>query len=125
MAEEKKGSTKKQESPKRLYRSRSDQMICGVCGGFAEYIGVDSTMVRIIWTVAVLFGGIGLAAYILGWIIIPQNPNASEGGSSESKTNTSLLWGGLLIIAGLFVLMRRFDWHDILPYHIRWNWHPM
>ena len=46
-------------------------MIAGVCGGLAEYFGVDSTMVRLAWAICVVFGGAGLLLYIIAAIIIP------------------------------------------------------
>ena len=59
---------------KRLYRSSRDVMICGVCGGIAEYFEIDPTIVRLI-AVVLLFGwGSGLLAYLVGAIIIPKNP---------------------------------------------------
>lgn len=59
---------------KRLYRSTKDVMICGVCGGIAEYFEIDPTIVRLI-AVVLLFGwGSGLLAYLVGAIIIPKNP---------------------------------------------------
>ena len=54
-----------------LRKSRTDQMIAGVCGGLAEYLGVDSTMVRLAWAICVVFGGAGLLLYIIAAIIIP------------------------------------------------------
>ncbi|QQR92789.1 MAG: PspC domain-containing protein [Candidatus Iainarchaeum archaeon] len=56
---------------KRLYRSSTDKVLGGVCGGIAEYLGVDPVVIRLIWVVASLFWGIGIIAYILAWIIIP------------------------------------------------------
>ena len=46
-------------------------MIAGVCAGMAEYIGIDITLMRIIWALCVLVGGFGILAYILFWIIMP------------------------------------------------------
>ncbi len=59
---------------KRLYRSRNERMICGVCGGIAEYFNVDPTLIRL---GCVLFGltGSGILAYFIGAIIIPDAPN--------------------------------------------------
>lgn len=59
---------------KRLYRSKRDVMICGVCGGIAEYFDVDPTIVRLIAVVLILGWGSGLIAYLIGAIIIPKNP---------------------------------------------------
>lgn len=60
---------------KRLYRSKNDVMICGVCGGIAEYFDIDPTIVRLIAVVLVFGWGSGILAYIAGAIIIPKNPN--------------------------------------------------
>lgn len=49
---------------KKLYKSRTDKKMAGVCGGFAEYFGIDSTIVRIIWFITSWFWGIGLIGYI-------------------------------------------------------------
>ena len=62
-------------SPRKpLTRSRTNRKIAGVCAGFAEYLNVDPALVRILWATAVTFGGSGLIAYILAWIIMPQEP---------------------------------------------------
>ena len=47
-------------------------MLAGVCGGIAEYFGIDPTIVRIIWLIVTLFGGAGIIAYILCWLFIPK-----------------------------------------------------
>ncbi|WP_304707747.1 PspC domain-containing protein [uncultured Rikenella sp.] len=59
--------------PKRLYRSRKNRMIAGVCGGLAEYFGIDPIIIRLI-ALVLLFGGGGFLLYVIGWIIIPQRP---------------------------------------------------
>lgn len=59
---------------KRLYRSRRDVMIAGVCGGIAEYFDVDPTIVRLIAVVLNLGWGSGLLAYLIAVLIIPKNP---------------------------------------------------
>ena len=59
---------------KKLVRSRRDKKIAGVCGGFAEYIEADPTLVRLIWVLFALFGGWGLIGYIIAWIIVPLEP---------------------------------------------------
>ncbi len=57
---------------KRLFRSKADRKLGGVCGGIAEYFALDPTLIRVLWAVAILFGGVGLIAYIICWIIIPE-----------------------------------------------------
>ena len=60
---------------KKLYRSVTDKMIAGVCGGLAEYFAVDPVIVRLVFVLAVVFGaGSGILAYIILWIIVPQKP---------------------------------------------------
>ena len=59
------------DTAKRLYRSRTNRMIAGVCGGLAEFIGIDVTLLRIL---AVVIPGINLITYIILAIIIPEEP---------------------------------------------------
>lgn len=59
---------------KRLYRSRDDRMIAGVCGGLAEYFGVDSTLIRLAVLFIFLFQGIGLIAYLIAWLVMSEEP---------------------------------------------------
>ncbi|MEI3093192.1 MAG: PspC domain-containing protein [Oscillospiraceae bacterium] len=58
---------------KKLYKSNQNKMIDGVCGGIAEYFGIDPTVVRLIWALFSLMGGCGILAYIIAAIIIPRN----------------------------------------------------
>ncbi len=57
---------------KRLCRSQTDKKIAGVCGGVAEYFGIDSTLVRLGWILFTFAGGSGILAYIIAWIIMPD-----------------------------------------------------
>jgi phage shock protein C len=60
---------------KRLMRSSVDSKMAGVCGGVAEYLGVDSTIVRLIWVVAALVPPFpAFIAYFVGWLIMPLAP---------------------------------------------------
>ncbi len=61
---------------KKLYKSNTDKMLCGVLGGFAEYLGVDSTLVRLVFAVISLFsaGFPGLLIYIICALVIPEKP---------------------------------------------------
>ena len=60
---------------KKLVRSKKNRMIGGVCGGIAEYLGVDPTIVRLIWAFAAVFWGTGIILYLLAWVIIPEEEN--------------------------------------------------
>ncbi|MBN1148332.1 MAG: PspC domain-containing protein [Anaerolineales bacterium] len=59
---------------KKLYRSRTDRMIGGVCGGLGEYFNIDPTLVRVLFIFTALFGGPGLIAYLIMLIIVPEEP---------------------------------------------------
>ena len=56
---------------RRLYRSDTDKMICGVCGGIGEYFNVDATLIRLLWAVLAC-SGTGVVAYFIAAIIIPR-----------------------------------------------------
>ncbi|MBQ7975643.1 MAG: PspC domain-containing protein [Clostridia bacterium] len=58
---------------KKLFRSTTDKKISGVCGGVAEYLGLDSTLIRLLWAAITLFAcGTGVIAYIIAALIIPE-----------------------------------------------------
>ena len=60
---------------KKLYRSKKDEKIAGVCGGIAEYLGIDSTLVRLVWAFFILCAGSGVLAYIVCAMVIPEKPD--------------------------------------------------
>ena len=60
---------------KKLYRSKKDEKLAGVCGGIAEYLGIDSTLVRLVWALFVLCAGSGVLAYIVCALVIPEKPD--------------------------------------------------
>lgn len=57
---------------KRLHRSLTDKKLAGVCGGLAEYLGWDPTLVRLLWVVLTLLGGSGVLIYLVLWIVMPE-----------------------------------------------------
>lgn len=59
---------------KKLYKSTTDKKIAGVCGGVAEYFGMDSTLVRIGYAALVVFAGTGLLLYIICALVMPEKP---------------------------------------------------
>lgn len=61
---------------KKLYRSRKDRKIAGVCGGLAEYFNIDPALVRVIAVVTLFFGLGGFLAYIILWLVVPEEPVA-------------------------------------------------
>ena len=63
---------------KKLYRSRRDKQIAGVCGGLGEYFDRDSNVIRLLFLATLLLGGSGLILYIAAWMIIPEEPVEKE-----------------------------------------------
>ena len=62
-------------SRKELRRSATDVKICGVCGGIAEFFGIDSNLVRLIWVAISLFAGTGILLYIIAAVLMPKAQN--------------------------------------------------
>ncbi len=57
---------------KRLFRSETDRRLGGVCGGLAEYLDFDVSIIRIAFCVAGLFGGFGIVLYLIMWLVVPN-----------------------------------------------------
>ncbi|MFN3134490.1 MAG: PspC domain-containing protein [Candidatus Kryptonium sp.] len=99
---------------KRLYKSRHDKIIDGVCGGIGEYLGIDPVIVRIIFILLFFMGGVGLLLYIAGMLIIPANPeHAKEQPQVEPKRagkGVLFILGIILIIVGVGLLLENFGW---------------
>jgi len=114
---------------RRLYRSRKDRLIGGVCGGIAEYFEIDPTIVRIVWVLLIFAKGIGLLAYLIGLIIIPENPARGEVEKVPSKrTSRSLgiIFGIVLILLGFYFLSEQlywfpYRWRFFWPWYMRWD----
>lgn len=60
---------------KKLYKSVKDKKLCGVCAGVADYLDLDPTMVRIVWTLITMFWGTGLVLYIIAALVMDDNPD--------------------------------------------------
>lgn len=60
---------------KRLYRSKTDKKIFGVCGGLAEYFGIDPVIIRVVWAVLALFYGTGILIYLVMAFAVPVQPD--------------------------------------------------
>ncbi|NMB12652.1 MAG: PspC domain-containing protein [Firmicutes bacterium] len=123
----------------RLYRSRSNRVIAGVAGGVGEYFNVDPVIVRLLLVLLGVAGGNGVLLYLIAWILIPEEPilvrpgpdvssTGDEAGYSEKASDWSetveqsqgdeqetrrRLFGGLLLLAGLFLLVEKTSiWFD-------------
>ncbi len=66
--------TQLSKSCKRLYRSRKERMLAGVCGGLAKYFDIDPTWMRLIFILFLLLGGSALLVYLIMWILVPIEP---------------------------------------------------
>ncbi len=110
----------------RLYRSENDKKIAGVCGGIAEYFGIDSTIIRLLWLISIAVYGTGLLIYIAAAIIMPRKGDINAGlgsnGNSDknngqknnmfgrdfSQEESRKFFGYALIIAGAILFSKRF-----------------
>jgi phage shock protein C len=59
---------------RKLYRSKTNRQVAGVCGGLAEYFNLDAALIRILFVVLAVLGGSGLVIYVAMWIIVPEQP---------------------------------------------------
>jgi phage shock protein C len=59
---------------RKLYRSRTDRKLAGVCGGLAQYFNIDAILMRVLFVVLALLGGPGLVIYLVLWIVVPEEP---------------------------------------------------
>lgn len=62
----------KKEKQKKLFRSTKNKLIAGVCGGIGEYLGIDPTIIRILWIALTLLYGFGILLYLIMWVIVPK-----------------------------------------------------
>ena len=99
----------------KIYRSRTNSMIAGICGGLGEYLSVDPTIIRVVAVLLIIPDGIGLLAYIIGWVIIPRRPEMeAEVVPPQPSERSHLLPGLALIVAGLiFLLSNLIPWFDL------------
>ncbi len=71
--------------PRRLYRSTTNRIIAGICGGLADYFSIDVTLVRLIFVAMTLGGGFGIGLYILLWILIPEQGKEGQTQKVEER----------------------------------------
>jgi phage shock protein C len=62
------------DAPRKLYRSRTDRKVAGVCGGLAQYFKLDATLIRVLFVLLTVLGGSGLVIYLAIWILVPDEP---------------------------------------------------
>lgn len=101
----------------RLMRSESDKMIGGVCGGLSAYLGVDPVLIRLAFVILLLASGVGLAIYVILWIIMPTESRIepeirvmsedayTDPSAMKARFSPAATVGVLLILFGAFFLM--------------------
>jgi phage shock protein C len=114
---------KSNQSPQKIYRSRAQRVIAGVCGGMAEYFNIDVLLVRLAWIFAILFAGTGILAYIVCIFLIPDNPDQEVPEKKHKKPGeASKFWGIILIIIGaLFLIQQSGIFYNFHFWHIQWQ----
>ncbi len=124
---------------RRLYRSRTDTVIGGVAAGLANYMNTDPALVRVGWVVvALITNGVGLIAYLVAWVAIPEEPKAADGDAAPGTdagpamaptgpadrprrrdTNAGVIVGVGLVLLGAWFLVREYlppiNWSLIWP----------
>ena len=122
-----------EEKPKRLFRSETDRVIGGVCGGIGEYFGIDPTIIRIIFVILAFSGGSGIFIYLILWLIIPSasqrtatateqtiRSNAKEVGERAKSLGDELVYhanrerwervfGVVILTLGIIMLLSNFE----------------
>ena len=96
--------------PQRVVRrSRSDRVLAGVCSGLGRYLGIDPVLLRVAFIILSLANGLGLIAYVVAWVAIPEEgPDQPAGPGPEPRRETGrLVLGGSLVVLGLVLLLDR------------------
>lgn len=128
---------------RRLYRSNTDRMLGGVCGGLGQYLGIDPTLVRVFFVLLALANGIGVLIYLVMWVIVPlegqgeatsdqtirsgadeiaERARALGGNLGTSNQGAAVLIGAILIALGLIFLLQNLNivWLQWLSFGILW-----
>ena len=116
------------ENNKKLYRSRKNQMIGGVCAGLAEYFEINLTLLRIVWLALSFLYGIGFFLYLVFLIVLPVSE--PSGFHQKNSGNFGLFGGVILVLIGLSFLLDGYwplpfftpDWLTMLTFHWEYVW---
>lgn len=117
-----------QNTSRKLRKSSADRMIDGICGGVAEYLELDTALVRVGWVLLALAGGVGFVLYFAAMVIMPvPGPSSlSTNASNSSGMSGYLIAGVLLVVAGSLWMLKTagilslhslawFSWKAVLP----------
>lgn len=114
----------------KLYRSKSDRMIGGVCAGLGAHFNIDPTLVRVAFVIMTFAHGSGLLAYLVLWILVPERPWTAQfqqqnsvtpdnaplepGSAQRSKISATTVFGGILVAVGAAALIDELvPWMDV------------
>lgn len=129
----------------RLYRSEKYKILGGVAGGLGEYFGIDPTLIRIMFVLITIFGGVGVLLYIVLWVIVPSESDLNDGELKDHiKSNVKEiesraekfaaeisnrkpdgsdnrnLWGLIIILVGSVFLLENFKIFDFISFSKLW-----
>ena len=96
------GGAAEPDGPRRLYRSRSDRMLAGVCGGLADYFGIDAVIVRVIAVALVFAGGAGALLYLAAWLLVPEDGHE---GDERPRGRVATVAGVVALVVAFCVLL--------------------
>lgn len=123
-------------SRSRLYRSETNKVIAGVCGGLGDYFNIDPTIIRILFVIITIFGGSGILIYIILWLVIPSESSVRQISTEQLKINAREMkdrvekfahdirssktgdrnskswWAFLIIILGVIFLLNNYGYYD-------------
>lgn len=92
---------------KKITRKSESGILAGVCSGFADFLSIDVTVVRVVWVIFTLFGGSGILAYLLGILLIPEDSKKSKKEGEDIKCDTDrTIWYIVLIAVGIFTIIQ-------------------
>ena len=110
-----------EKDQKKLYRSKADRYIAGLSGGLGDYFNTDANLFRILFVLLTFAGGIGIILYIIGMIIVPENPSEDVTQKGEAR-DRSFFWAILLICVGALLLFKEFGFFNYFHFwHIPWS----
>lgn len=104
----------------RLHRSATDRICCGVCGGIGEYLAMDSSLVRIAFVIAALWGGVGLLLYVVLALILPVSATGPLPDRAPSLERSHLLAGSVLVVLGILLLASNMGLAPWLSWNLFW-----
>ena len=116
---------------KRLYRSKTDRVLGGVCGGIGEYFNTDPTLIRLLWVVFTLAWGAGILAYIIAWVIVPEKPVEAPPAAQPPTApptppapplptaKVGVVLGVIIVVLGVILFLFTLE---IIPWNFWWTW---